>query len=173
MNCGDRSTIRPLISCRICDIGYSWVQPVGDEGVEEHCVADSDDDDDEVQSGSRIVKRMLDPKLPSEEEVDAHNITHIPYRNWCHHCIKGRGKEMNHQKRDPAEQNGISEYHLDYCFPGDEWGHKLAILVGVERHTKMKKAMVVPSKGATGSFAARRNIQLMNECGDKDSTVII
>ena len=68
---------------------------------------------------------------------------------------------MNHQKRDPAEQNGISEYHLDYCFPGDEWGHKLAILVGVERHTKMKKAMVVPSKGATGSFAARRTIQLI------------
>ena len=130
-------------------------------------------DDEEAEHGRREVKRMLDPKLPSAEEVKAHKITHLPYRNWCPHCVKGRGKEMDHTRRDPDEQDGVSEYHLDYCFPGDEHGNKLTVLVAIEKHTKMKKAMVVPMKGSTGHFAARKVLDLIRECGDKDSTVIV
>ena len=37
----------------------------------------------------------------------------------------------------------------------------------------MKKAVVVPSKGSTGSCAARMVIELINECGDKDQDVIL
>ena len=32
----------------------------------------------------------------------------------------------------------------------------------------MKKAVVVPSKGSTGRYAARMVIDLIEECGDKD-----
>ena len=35
---------------------------------------------------------------------------------------------------------------MDYCFPGDEFD-RLIVLVVIERYTKMKKAVVVPSKG--------------------------
>ena len=51
---------------------------------------------------------------------------------------------------------------MDYCFLGDEFDRL------TERYTKMKKAVVVPSKGSTGSYAARMVIELINECGDKD-----
>ena len=37
----------------------------------------------------------------------------------------------------------------------------------------MKKAVVVPNKGSTGSYAARMAIELMNECGDRDRDVIV
>ena len=47
------------------------------------------------------------------------------------------------------------------------------VLVVIERYTKMKKAVVVPSKGSTGSYAARMVIELINECGDKDQDVIL
>ena len=80
----------------------------------------------------RVVQRMVDPRLPSEEEVREHQLTHLPFRNWCPHCIKGRREEMNHNNQDRSERR-LDEFHMDYCFPGDEFGYKLTILVVVEK----------------------------------------
>lgn len=34
-------------------------------------------------------KRMMtDPGLPTQKEVDEHEIDHVPYRSWCPHCVK-------------------------------------------------------------------------------------
>ena len=30
--------------------------------------------------------------LPSRREVEEHNFTHIPFRRWCNHCLRGRGR---------------------------------------------------------------------------------
>ena len=37
----------------------------------------------------------------------------------------------------------------------------------------MKKAVVVPSKGSTGRYAARMVIDLIEECGDEDRAIIV
>ena len=42
---------------------------------------------EEEQFGTRNPRRVLDPKLPSQREVNEHNLTHLPYRNWCKHCV--------------------------------------------------------------------------------------
>ena len=96
----------------------------------------------------------------------------MPYRNWCPHCVRGRGKEMDHRAKRGTEEESLPEYHMDDCFPGDEGGQKLTILVVVERHSEMKKAVVVPSKSSTGRYAVRVVVDLIEECGDKDRTVI-
>ena len=44
------------------------------------------------------VKRMIDPRRPTEQEVEDHNRTHLPYRNWCPHCVQARGKDLDHRK---------------------------------------------------------------------------
>ena len=80
---------------------------------------------------------------------------------------------MDHRSKRAAEEESLPEYHMDYCFPGDEGGQKLTILVVVERRSKMKKAVVVPSKGSTGRYAARLVIDLIEECGDKDRAIIV
>ena len=49
---------------------------------------------EEVEMGSRKTKKMIDPKMPNGETVREHEMTHVPYRNWCRHCVRGRGKEM-------------------------------------------------------------------------------
>ena len=138
----------------------------GDPNAEEH------ERDPALEHGQRRVRPMLDPKLPSETEVKEHCLTHMPYRNWCPHCVRGRGKEMDHKKRD-TEAHSVPEYHMDYCFPGDEDGQRLTILVIIERHSKMKKAVVVPAKGSTGRYASKMVMDLIIECGDKDRTIII
>ena len=150
-------------------------EPAGDDRAAEPAYDEELElsDEEEAENGNRKTKRMLDPMLPSAAEVKEHQLTHLPYRNWCPHCVRGRGKEMNHEQKKADEDQGIPEYHMDYCFPGDENGQRMTILVVVERHTKMKKAVVVPSKGSTGRYAARKVLDLINECGDKDRPVIL
>jgi hypothetical protein len=147
---------------------------MSDEGIEgdelEIC---EDGEDDEAESRTRRVKRMFDPKLPTQAEVKEHQLTHLPFRSWCHHCVNGRGKEMPHEREKTSDEQTLPEYRLDYAFPGDEEGNKLKTLVIVEKRSKMKTPVVVPAKGSTGRFAARKVLDLMHERGDKNFTVIV
>ena len=90
------SDIRPY------SVGNKWVAPVEGDGDEE--VGD-DEVGEAAGEESRKVKKMMDPLLPSEDEVREHQLTHLPFRNWCHHCVRGRGKEMNHTKRDRDDED--------------------------------------------------------------------
>ena len=54
--------------------------------------------DGEEEAGSRVPLKAADPKLPCAEEVETHNLTHLPYRSWCPHCVRGKGKTMDHRK---------------------------------------------------------------------------
>ena len=57
------------------------------------------DVEEEVHEQAPIVK-ATDPSLPTQEEVDEHNLTHLPHRSWCPVCIKARGKESPHKATD-------------------------------------------------------------------------
>ena len=132
-----------------------WVRVVDEQEI---VVKGEDEAENLPSEREREMKRLLDPLLPSAREISDHQLSHLPYRSWCPHCVKGRAKEMGHQ-RLPKTERGLAEFHLDYCFPGDEMGCKLCVLVGVERYSGMKMATVVPTKGATGAFAARKTIE--------------
>ena len=55
-------------------------------------------DVEEMRDEGRGVIKMMDPKLPCQAEVEQHCLTHVPYRNWCRHCVRGRGKEAAQKK---------------------------------------------------------------------------
>jgi len=120
----------------------------------------------------RNVQRMGDPRRPTQMEVEDHNRTHLPYRNWCPHCIKAKGKDLDHRKA-AEEERGLNEFSFDYCFPGDEFGFKLTVLVGRERTSGMTMATVVPMKGSTGKFAVDKVFEFMDECGSRSGDVIV
>ena len=85
--------------------------------------------------GSRAVTTFKSLYKPSQAEVDDHYLTHLPYRSWCRHCVKGRGKEMAHT-RGTMEKGEVPEFHFDFCFPGEkETGKNLIVLVGRMRDT--------------------------------------
>ena len=71
-----------------------------------------------------FIKRLVDPRLPTEEEVKNHRVTHSPYRNWCPECVKAKGKDLDHMGAVDKERK-LFEYGFDYCFPGDEFGDKM------------------------------------------------
>ena len=75
------------------------------------------------------VRSLIDPRKPTKEEVELHDLFHLPYRNWCPLCVMAKGKELDHRK-SIDEPRGLSEYSFDYAFPGDEFGFKLTVLSG-------------------------------------------
>ena len=89
----------------------------------------------EQEYGVRNPRKLLDPKLPSQEEVEEHCLTHLPYRSWCSFCVQGKGKAAPHYQ-NPSRVDGLTEVHFDYCFLSTE-GHQLAtVLVAKERTSK-------------------------------------
>ena len=64
-----------------------------------------------------VIKKLVDPKLPSQKEVDQHYMMgHLPYRNWCPVCVKAKGRERDHNA-DSGYERKLPEYSWDYCFP--------------------------------------------------------
>ena len=123
------------------------------------------EEEDSEEAGKRNVLKMMNPRRPSQDEVDEHEITHIPFRSWCRHCVLGRGKEAPHKKMDGAAVD-MPEIHWDFMFLGEENDAKntVAILVAKERTTKMGMSSVVPNK-STGAFLCRRSLAYMHEVG--------
>ena len=127
---------------------------------------------EEPEAGTRKPKRMADPKLPSMLEIAEHEMTHVPFRSWCRHCVRGRGKELPHLKADGLE-SGIVEIHMDLCFPGEEDGSGgLTVLVAQDRETRMKLASAMPGK-STGNFIAKRILAFMREVGCEHGPVTV
>ena len=129
-----------------------------------------DDDENNEEYGERKPKRRADPREPTQREREEHEVTHMPYRNWCRHCVKGRGKEEACRKVD--REYGIAEVHLDFMFMGEEGSlETLAVLVAKERSSGMVLATVAPRK-SEGVWLATRIMAWMRECGCEVEPVI-
>ena len=67
--------------------------------------------DVEEETGTRVPVKAADLKLPISEELDTHNLTHLPYRSWCPHCVRGKGKTMDHRRA--GRDKLIPKIHVD------------------------------------------------------------
>ena len=106
---------------------------------------------------------MINPRTPTREEKEEHEKTHLPYRDWCRHCVRGRGTAAAHKMS--TEKPEIPELHMDYMFMGDEGeDEKWTILVAKERLLKMVMATAIPWK-TFGEFAAKRVVAFLKEIG--------
>ena len=117
------------------------------------------------------MKGLIDPRKPTAEDVERHNMHHMPYRNWCLVCVQARGRDADHRK-EVNKERGLSEYCFDYCLPGDEFGQKLTVLVGRERVSGMKMVVTTPTKASTGQFGMDCALELIESCGDGATNVI-
>jgi hypothetical protein len=116
--------------------------------------------------------KKLDPMMPSAEERREHEMTHLPFRSWCRHCLRGRGKEEP-CRRISCDGEGLPEVHVDFMFMGEEKeGKTLAVLVGRERKTRATVATVVPRK-STGEWVSRRLMAWLRELGVEFNDIIV
>ena len=91
----------------------------------------------------------VEPVLPSEAEVDEHELTHLPSRSWCRHCVRAKGKESPHHEPSPG---GVSKFATDHMFMGED-GTPITIVAGYDGLTKAFFANVVSCKGTSRGYA--------------------
>ena len=63
-----------------------------------------------------VPKVVPSPGMPSARDRAIHDITHIPYRSWCDHCVRGRGRNRQHKMCGAYGSSTVSRIHMDYCF---------------------------------------------------------
>ena len=62
---------------------------------------------------------------PSPEEVAIHNKTHIPYRSWCPHCVRGRAMNDPHPKLVDRERE-VTTISIDFMYMTESQGERKA-----------------------------------------------
>ena len=134
--------------------------------------------DEAAEAGVRTPAKIADPVLPTQSEIDEHMKTHLPYRSWCSHCVRGRGQAADHRQQE-REEHVIPEFHMDYMFMGTErvqgaHDHKAATILGVkERDRRMHMSTVVPEKGGSADFVAKRVLAFIAEMGCQELKITI
>ena len=61
-------------------------------------------------------------EAPTAEEIEAHKVSHLPFRSWCPHCVRGKAPSDPHrrQSREEKESKRIPTCSMDYFFMGSE-----------------------------------------------------
>ena len=62
---------------------------------------------------------------PSAEEVRRHMISHVPYRSWCEHFVRGKAKDNPHVRVRQEEWESEAVYTWNYVYlksKGDNGG---------------------------------------------------
>ena len=102
------------------------------------------DDDVVVQN----VDPLPEPLVPTRAQISTHNITHLPYRSWCKHCVAARRPNSPHLRSKTASQRSKPLLVADYCYVRDNADQELAtILVARLYPAKALLATVCPHKG--------------------------
>ena len=76
--------------------------------------------DDPGSEETKSVKMKKTPRQPSQREREEHERTHLPFRDWCTHCIKAKSRNDPHKretdvmKDEESIENAISTVSFDY-----------------------------------------------------------
>lgn len=90
--------------------GRACLGPLGEEGCE-------DEDPMLVEREAVIPVLARDSGMPSKEEREAHNVTHLPFRPWCEYCVRGRGRDRYHRRfAGDADAQDLPTMSIDYGF---------------------------------------------------------
>ena len=120
-----------------------------------HEMATESMDDGRVEEGeeARTPKALPAPVYVSKVEREEHELTHTPYRSWCHHCVRCRGRNAQHRKKEEDDKKGqVPRIAFDYFFMShhDESANENPMLVMVDESTGDKYAHTVGQKGLGG-----------------------
>ena len=133
-------------------------------------------------------KMISAPSPPSRQEVLEHNITHLPFRCWCKHCVMGKAKADGHITTGSMAASEVPVVSLDYAFLGDkesamtsgqdeakkdEYEEDVAdvkqvtkILVGRDAKSRVCTAIPVPQKGIDqDEWAVREGLRFLELLG--------
>ena len=101
--------------------------------------------DSEYTDLARNARMLPTPLQPTANEIQIHNLTHLPFRSWCEVCVQARGKSDHHRKATKPHGPTIQ---VDFSFLGTSEDEKvLPVLVAIDIQTGLTTACLSPTKG--------------------------
>ena len=124
------------------DVGFIWTGLTLFQTSS--CIPDTVVEQETHEKAARDTKTLHRSNEPTEQQRATHNLTHLPYRSWCEHCVKAKSCEKQ-SKRQTDKQPVIQ---IDYCVvqTGPDVGKRL-VLTAVDIQTGLATAVLVPHKG--------------------------
>eukprot|EP00435_Cladocopium_sp_Y103_P016599 s3099_g4.t1 len=127
----------------------------------------------EFEEGTmRMAQRT--PFKPSADEIREHNISHVPYRDWCVHCVRGRGRTLAHRRVPKSEEEKGRKrplVHMDYFYLGARSEETLPILAMLDETTQRMFSITMPCKGLDHQYCAAIVRRLFKCLGLQDAIV--
>ena len=131
---------------------------------------------DDEEGRAPVLRRS--PASPSRQEVEEHMATHIPFREWCEHCVRGRGRNDPHKVgADDRREDPVPTIAMDCGFmrskegggaePGEQPDSEQCgpMLVVKNRKEGNMFATIVPAKGAAAPWICKRVGQWIEQLG--------
>ena len=138
----------------------------GGESLKDECMPIEEEEDAAEDQEAPKIRILPTPNPPSRQEALEHNCTHIPFRSWCQHCVRGKSKSSHHKAGAGMAGSETPVVSFDYAFLGDrrqnaekededEGGQhvedddvtKTTVLVGRDAKSRVCCAIPVPQKG--------------------------
>ena len=85
----------------------------------EACDGTDEADEEAEEATARNPKVARRPAMPTKAMTLAHEIHHADYRDWCPHCVAGKGVSHRHVSTNKGE-TPEAEFSMDYAFMTDE-----------------------------------------------------
>lgn len=106
-------------------------------------------------------KGLSVPKEVTDAEREAHELTHLPMRDWCELCTKAKGRQSRHTRK--KDDQPIIQ--VDYCFMKSEGTDvTLTLLCAVDCPSLLFLAALVKSKGGL-AYAVKLLVRFIYEVG--------
>ena len=79
----------------------------------------AEESEEELNADAQEAKPLPIPAKPTPEMIAAHEVCHLPFRSWCSHCVRGRGKSFQHRRvQHDQDDDAHPVVSLDYAFFG-------------------------------------------------------
>ena len=109
------------------------------------------------------------PKQPTPQEILEHNVTHLPYRNWCPICVQSRGRQNNH----PKQHSKLPIIQLDFGYiKGFDDNKVHPILTASDIQSGMIMAIQLTDKRMLFDYAVTQLQNFLIECGRTTHTIL-
>ena len=110
------------------------------------------EDDEVIQRGVP----MPAPIVPKKAKIEIHNLTHLPYRSWCPHCVAARRPNSHHRKSSRSSRRTMPLVIADYAYIRDHLDVSLATILVVRiKPSNLLMATVCDEKGLDESIVNR------------------
>ena len=100
---------------------------------------------DEESMEAKEAGGFQSPSELSRQERMRHNLSHYPFREWCKHCVAGKGRTSQHR----TQKSHLPVVQFDFTHPKFFTGSEMTILTGIDVTSGMVFAAQLPSKRPT------------------------